>query len=436
MSQKQKKDFVPFSMEDIKKALFAGQCDTPFYLYDEVGIRKNIQEFTQAFSWIPNFKNYYAVKACPNPYILELLKEEGCGSDCSSLGELVLSEAVGIIGENIMFTSNNTPIEDFKKAKELGAIINFDDISHIPFFEKYIGEIGELACCRYNPGDAKKGNAIIGNPKDAKYGMTKEQLFDAYKMLKKSGVTRFGIHTMVASNELEPLYFVETAKILFETIIEIEKKVGITFEFVNLGGGIGIPYKPEDKKVDLNIISSEMKKVYDELFKDREKPLNIVMEMGRMITGPFGYLITSVTHFKNTYKHYIGVDASMADLMRPGMYDAYHHVSVLGKENDSVKNIYDITGSLCENNDKFAIDRPITQNIQIDDIIVIHDAGAHSHAMGFNYNAKLKPAEILWNSAHKNSGSKDEFTLIRRAEHLGDYFSTLRFANSRFDNLG
>ena len=430
MSQKQKNE-IPFTENHILEASkIAGA--TPFYLYDEIAIRKNVKEFIEAFSWIPNFKEYYAVKACPNPYILQILKEEGCGTDCSSLGELVLSEAVGIIGENIMFTSNDTPIEDFKKAKKLGAIINFDDISHIPFFERHIGKIGELACCRYNPGDAKKGNPIIGNPKDAKYGMIKEQLFVAYQILKESGVTRFGIHTMVASNELNPMYFVETAKILFETVIEIEEKVGITFEFVNLGGGIGIPYKPEDKKVDLNIISSEMKKVYDQLFKNREKPLNIVMEMGRMITGPYGYLITAIKHKKHTYKNYIGVDASMADLMRPGMYDTYHHISFPQSTQyvDEQEGIFDITGSLCENNDKFAIDRKLPYiGFKISRFLIIHDAGAHGHAMGFNYNAKLRPAEILWNS------EINDFKLIRRKQTLTDYFETLNFEGSIFQNL-
>jgi diaminopimelate decarboxylase len=428
MSKNTNKNNVPFNEEQILKAASVAG-GTPFYLYDEVAIRKNVRKFIKAFSWIPNFKEYYAVKACPNPYILQILKEEGCGMDCSSLGELVLSKTVGIIGEDIMFTSNNTPVEDFKKAKSLGAIINFDDITHIPFFKKHVGNIGELACCRYNPGDAKKGNVIIGNPKDAKYGMTKEQLFDAYNMLKKSGVTRFGIHTMVASNELDPLYFVETAKILFETVLEIEEKVGITFEFVNLGGGIGIPYKPEDKKVDLNIISAEMKKVYDELFANREKPLNIVMEMGRMITGPYGYLITTVTHLKNTYKDYIGTDASMSDLMRPGLYGVYHHITILGKENDLHKEIFDVTGSLCENNDKFAIDRLLSVNVDYGDILVIHDAGAHGHAMGFNYNAKLRPAEIMWNS------ETNTFKLIRRRQTLDDYFETLNFEGSIFQNL-
>lgn len=319
-----------------------------------------------------------------------------------------------------MFTSNDTPIEDFVKAKELWAILNFDDITHIPFFMENIWEIGELACCRYNPGPLKEWNAIIGNPEDAKYGMTSEQLIEAYMLLKKSWVTRFGIHTMVASNELDPMYFVETAKLLFETVKEIEDKVWITFDFVNLGWGIGIPYKPEDKKVDINKISTEMKKVYDELFTTRKTPLNIVMEMWRMITWPYWYLVTTVKHTKNTYKSYLWTDASMSDLMRPWMYWAYHHITVLWKENELVLKTFDVVGSLCENNDKFAIDRELPASTWVDDIIVIHDAWAHWHAMWFNYNAKLKSAEFLLKENW-------EVQMIRRAETLDDYFATLNF---------
>ncbi len=400
---------------------------TPFYIYDEQAIRQNIREYVEAFSWVPNFRNYYAVKACPNPYILQILKEEGCGMDCSSLGELELSEMVGMFDDNIMFTSNDTPSEDFIKADHLNAIINFDDISHLNYYEEVVGIAPEVACCRYNPGPLKSGNAIIGNPEDAKYGMMRDQLFYAYSQLKKRGVTRFGLHTMVASNELDPMYFVETAKILFELVVEIEKEVGIEFEFVNLGGGIGIPYKPEDKPVDYKLVSSEMKKVYDEIFKGRENPLNIVTEMGRMVTGPYGYLVTTVRHFKEIYKDYIGVDASMADLMRPGMYEAYHHITVVDKNEDDYIALkeYDVTGSLCENNDKFAIDRFLPDDIKRGDILVIHDAGAHGHAMGFNYNAKLRSAEFLWSGG-------DSVEMIRRAETLYDYFVTLNFEGSKY----
>ncbi len=409
---------IPFSKEDMEK--LEKKFKTPFYIYDEKAIRENTRKFLKAFSLNVNFKEYFALKACPNPHILNILKEEGCGVDCSSMGELILAQQVEMTNEEIMFTSNDTPLEEFKKAKELGAIINFDDISHIPYFLENIGEIGEIACCRYNPGPLKKGNVFIGKPEEAKYGMTKKQLFNAYKLLKNAGVKRFGLHTMVASNELDPMYFVETAKLLFELITEIEQKLNITFEFVNLGGGIGIPYRPKEKKVDYNLISREIQKIYKKMFISRKKQLNIYVEMGRMITGPYGYLITKVLHKKSTYKTYIGTNASMADLMRPGMYGAYHHISILGKpENKAIKKeIFDVTGSLCENNDKFAIDRQLPQNIEIGDFLVIHDVGAHGHAMGFNYNAKLRPAEILL----KENG---EFKLIRRAQTLEDYFATL-----------
>ena len=409
---------IPFTKKQIEKLSL--EHATPFYVYDEKAIRKNVVKFIKAFSWIDGFKEYFAVKACPNPAILQILKEERCGADCSSLGELILSEKVNIVGENIMFTSNDTPLKDYIKAKELGAIINFDDITHIPYFLKNVGNIGNVACCRYNPGNLKTGNIIIGVPEEAKFGMTKEQIFNAYKLLKQSGVTRFGIHTMVASNELDPLYFVDTAKILFELVIELEKELDITFDFINLGGGIGIPYKPEEKEVDYNLISVEIKKIYNKLFASRKKPLKIFVEMGRVITGPYGYLITSVKHIKNTYRKFLGTDASMADLMRSGMYGAYHHITVIGKENESAKTLFDVTGSLCENNDKFAINRELPKSTTTGDILVVHDVGAHGHSMGFNYNAKLKHAELLL----QKDGS---FKLIRRAETLDDYFATLDF---------
>lgn len=427
MSENKKK--LPFP-KDLLKALRDAEGG-PFYIYDEQAIRKNIREYIDAFSWVPNFKNYYAVKACPNPYILQILKEEGCGMDCSSLGELELADMVGVSDEDIMFTSNDTPPEDFVQADFLNATINFDDISHIDYYIEVVGLTPSVACCRFNPGPLKSGNAIIGNPEDAKYGMMRDQLFYAYDKLKKLGVTNFGLHTMVASNELDPMYFVETAKILFELVVEIEKEVGIEFDFVNLGGGIGIPYKPEDKVVDYKLVSSEMKKVYDEIFEGREKPLNIVTEMGRMVTGPYGYLVTRVRHFKHIYKDYIGVDASMADLMRPGMYGAYHHITVVDKDEDEYIALkeYDVTGSLCENNDKFATDRFLPDDIEIGDILVIHDAGAHGYAMGFNYNAKLRSAEFLWHGG----GSVD---MIRRAENLNDYFASLDFKGSDYKFKG
>jgi diaminopimelate decarboxylase len=416
---------IPFSSDLFNVIIDA--YGSPLYIYDEQAIRENIRRYIAAFSWLPNFRNFFAVKACPNPYILRILLEEGCGMDCSSMGELKLAKMIdpyGIKGEDIMFTSNNTPRDEFFEAEEMKAIINFDDITHIDFFIKSTHALPEIACCRYNPGPLKKGNSIIGNPEDAKYGMTKSDLFEAYRDLKKLGVKRFGLHTMVASNELDPMYFVETARILFELVIELEEKLDIEFEFVNLGGGIGIPYKPEDEPVDYELISSEMKVIYEKLFKDRNNPLNVVTEMGRMVTGPYGYLITKVRHIKDIYKSYVGVDASMADLMRPGLYGAYHHITVLNKSLDHVCE-WDVTGSLCENNDKFAINRQLPDNIEKGDILVIHDVGAHGHAMGFNYNAKLRPAELLWR------GDAD-FVKIRRAETLDDYFATLDFEGSNY----
>ncbi len=394
---------------------------TPFHLYDEKGIRENARRLYAAFAWVPGFKNYFAVKACPNPYIIEMLKDEGCGADCSSLPELLLAERVGIKGENIMFTSNDTPANEYKKAFELGAIINLDDITHIPFLEKHAG-IPDIICFRYNPGPLRKTEAgnVIGNPEQSKYGLTKEQLFEAYRIMKGKGVKRFGLHTMIASNSLDPNAFVETAGMLFDLVVEISKEVGIRFEFVNLGGGIGIPYKPEQKSVDLKAVSEGVKAAYKEkIEKNGLAPLKILMENGRMMTGPFGYLITTSIHEKHIYKEYLGVDACMANLMRPGMYGAYHHITVLGKEGAPRDHQYDVVGSLCENNDKFAVDRMLPA-IEMGDILAIHNAGAHGHAMGFNYNGKLRSAEILM----RDDGT---MKLIRRAETVKDYFATLNF---------
>ena len=393
---------------------------TPFHIYDEAGIRKTVKELNKAFSWAPGFKEYFSVKALPNPYILKILKEEGCGLECGSLPELFLSESVGVVGEDIMFNSNYAPIKEYKKADELGAIINFDDIAHIPFFEEHLG-IPKIACFRYNPGSLRKGNFIIGNPEEAKYGLTKKQLFKAYQIMRDKGVKRFGLHTMLASNESDPDYFIETAKMLFDIVVEISKELGIKFEFINMGGGIGIPDKPNDKPVDIYRISEGVKKAYDEkIFAKGLHPLKIFMENGRMVTGPHGFLITKVVHEKNTYKNYIGVDACMANLMRPSMYGAYHHITVLGKEDNSHDHKYDVVGSLCENNDKFAIDRFLPK-IKIGDILAIHNSGAHGHSMGFNYNGKLKSAELLL----KEDGTVE---IIRRAEKIKDYFSTLDFS--------
>ncbi len=408
---------VPFTLQQINE--LTEEYPTPFYIYDEKAIIENVQKFIKAFSWAPHFKNYFAVKANPNPQIIKLLKNQGLGADCSSLAELLISEKVGITGENIMFTSNDTPANEFVKAKELGAIINLDDISHIDFLEKNAG-IPELVCFRYNPGPLRAGNALIGNPEEAKYGFTREQLFEGYEILKKKGVKRFGLHTMVASNELNPDYFIETGRMLFELAVEIKNKLNIKLEFVNLGGGIGIPYKPEQIAVDIEKVSNGIQAHYNNYIKNNNlDPLKIFFECGRVILGPYGYLVSKVLHKKNTYKNYIGLDGCMANLMRPALYGAYHHITVLGKETKSLTNKYDVTGSLCENNDKFAIDRMLPE-IEVDDTLVIHDAGAHGYAMGFNYNGKLRSAEFLM----KKEGN---FQIIRRAETMEDYFATMIF---------
>ncbi|WP_407282297.1 diaminopimelate decarboxylase [Methanolobus sp. WCC1] len=408
---------VPFTKEEITGLI--EKYPTPFHVYDEKAIIENARKLRKAFSVVNGFKEYFAVKALPNPYIMKLLKNEGFGSDCSSLPELLLSEKAGIVGENIMFSSNDTPAEEFIKARELGAIINLDDLSHIEFLEESAG-LPEIVCCRYNPGLLKEGNAIIGNPEEAKYGFTREQLFTGYLMMKEKGVKRFGLHTMVASNELDPAYFIETAKILFELIAELSKELDIKFEFVNLGGGIGIPYRPEQEQVPYDVIAKGVAEAYDETIRANGlHPLKIFLECGRVITGPYGYLVSSVRHMKHIYKDYVGLDACMANLMRPALYGAYHHITVLGKEHEDHEMLYDVTGSLCENNDKFAIDRLLPE-VERGDILVIHDAGAHGHAMGFNYNGKLRSAEFLL----RPDGS---FVQIRRAETIDDYFATLDF---------
>lgn len=392
---------------------------TPFHIYDEKGIRENMRNFKKAFSWAKEFREYYAVKAAPNPYLLKILKEEGTGADCSSLAELVLAEKVGLSGEKIMLTSNDTPAEEFIKAKELGAIINLDDITHIDFLEKVCG-LPEILSFRYNPGSLIEGNDIIGKPEEAKYGLTKEQMFEAYKIAKEKGVKRFGLHTMVVSNEKRLEGLLLNANIVFTLASQIKEELGIDFEFINLGGGIGIPYYPDEEPVDLQELGQGVKNLYEEILVPAGLgDVAICFESGRMITGPFGYLVTKVLHEKNTYKNYIGVDACMSDLMRPAIYGSYHHIEAIGKEHDKKNYVYDITGSLCENNDKFAIDRQMPK-IDIGDTLIIFDTGAHGHAMGFNYNGKLRSAELLL----KENGDVD---LIRRAETLDDYFATLDF---------
>jgi len=416
------KKTIPFTKQKIEKII--EKHPTPFHIYDEKAIRKNAKKLLKAFSWNEGFKNYFAVKALPNPHILKLVKEEGMGVDCSSLPELLLAKKVGFKKEEIMFTSNNTPFQEYNKARELGAIINLDDISHIAYLEKHVG-LPELLSFRYNPGILRKGNAIIGKPEEAKFGLTRKQLFDAYALAQKKGVKRFGLHTMIASNKLDPEYFVETAAMIFDLVVELSQTLGIDFEFINLGGGIGIPYKPEQTEVDFDTISRGIKKAFNEkIVKNNLSPIKLYLENGRVITGPFGYLVTKVIHTKNTFKNYLGVDATMANLMRPGMYGAYHHISVLSKEKKAHRFTYDVVGSLCENNDKFAINRKLPK-VERGDIIVIHDTGAHGHAMGFNYNGKLRSAELL---LQENGKVK----LIRRAETLEDYFATLDFTESLF----
>jgi len=408
---------LPFNAATIRS--IAEQFPTPFYLYNEAGIRQTCRTLNAAFSWSPGFRNYFAVKALPNPHILEIVKSEGLGADCSSPAELMLSDAVGLHGEDIMFTSNNTPASEYQAAKDLGAILNLDDITHIDFVDQSVG-LPDLVCFRYNPGSAREGNVIIGKPEEAKYGFTEAQLFEGYRILKERGVKRFGLHTMVASNELDGSYFVETARMLFELAIRIRQELDIRIEFVNLGGGIGIPYRPEQQPIDLAALGQQVKQLYEQMVIPAGlDPLRVVLENGRMITGPHGFLITKCIHHKAIYRDYVGVDACMANLMRPGMYGAYHHISVVGKEDAEQNRTVDVVGSLCENNDKFAINRDLPE-IERGDLLVIHDAGAHGHSMGFQYNGKLRSAELLLQE-------NGEVRQIRRAETYADYFGTLDF---------
>ena len=418
---------LPFTNEQLEA--IASQHPTPFHIYDEKAIRANARRLKAAFAWNPGFHEYFAVKATPNPWLMKLLKEEGFGSDCSSMAELVLAEAVGNVGEDIMFTSNDTPDAEFRKAVELGAIVNLDDITHIAAVERACGKLPALMCCRWNPGPLKGGNAIIGKPEEAKYGFTTEQLYDAYAQMKAKGVKRFGLHTMVASNELSPQYIIDTATLLFDLVVDISKKVGITFDFVNIGGGIGIPYRPDQEAQPLETIGAGIEASYREHLIAKGHPdLKLYMECGRCIMGPYGYLVARVRHLKKTYRTYVGLDACMSNLMRPALYGAYHHVSVpkygpagttYTEKAEVPLMTCDVTGSLCENNDKFAIQRAIPE-VQPGDLLVLHDAGAHGHAMGFQYNGKLRSAELLL----REDGSVQE---IRRAETLADYFATLDF---------
>lgn len=408
----------PLNNEQLKELV--KKYPTPFYLYDEKAIRENMREFTKAFSIFPSFREFYAVKACPNPYILKILASEGCGADCSSLPELMLSKMAGIKGKKVMFTSNETPAEEYQYAYKEGNIINLDDITHIEYLKNALGgKLPETMCCRYNPGAAKHGcNSIIGKPEEAKYGMTREQILEAYKIMKAEGVKHFGLHTMVASNELNPDFFADTAKLVFELAVELKEKDDVRIEFTDLGGGLGIPYKPDQKKVDYNEVAKKIRKLYDEIIVPAGlDPLEICWECGRPITGPYGWLVSTAIHEKHIYREYIGLDSCMADLMRPGMYGAYHEVTVSGKENAPKDHVYDVVGSLCENCDKFAVQRALPK-IDIGDLVIVHDAGAHGRAMGFNYNGKLRAGEILM----REDGS---FVQIRRRETVDDLFATL-----------
>ena len=410
-----KKPFVTKEQLDEITAKFP----TPYHLYDEKGIRDNAKAVKEAFAWNKGYREYFAVKACPNPTLIQIMKEYGCGCDCSSMTELMLSKAMGCKGADIMFSSNATPAEEYQYAAKLGAIINLDDITHIDFLEKAIGYIPETISCRYNPGGLFKiSNDIMDNPGDAKYGMTTEQLFEAFKILKAKGAKKFGIHAFLASNTVTNEYYPMLAKVLFEVAVKLEKETGADIEFINLSGGVGIPYKPDQEPNDIRVIGEGVRKVYEEVLVPAGMgDVALYTEMVRFMTGPYGCLVTKAIHEKHTYKEYIGCDACAVNLMRPAMYGAYHHITVMGKEDQPCDHKYDITGSLCENNDKFAIDRMLPK-IDMGDYLVIHDTGAHGYAMGYNYNGKLKSAEILL----KEDGS---FEMIRRAETPRDYFATL-----------
>ena len=408
---------IPFvtkeKVEEIVKTI-----PTPFHIYDEKGIRENAQKLKDAFAWNKGFKEFFAVKATPNPFLIDILREYGCGCDCSSLTELMLSHAMGVKGGDIMFSSNDTPAEEFAYANEIGATINLDDITHIDFLEKTIGKIPETISCRYNPGGYFKiSNSIMDNPGDAKYGMTTEQLFEAFKILKAKGAKHFGIHAFLASNTVTNEYYPTLAKTLFEVAVKLEKETGADIKFINLSGGIGIPYKPDQEPNDIAAIGEGVRKVYEEVLVPAGMgDVALYTELGRFMLAPYGHLITKAIHEKHTHKEYIGVDACAVNLMRPAMYGAYHHITVLGKENEPCDHMYDVTGSLCENNDKFAIDRMLPK-IDVGDYLAIHDTGAHGFSMGYNYNGKLRSAEVLL----KEDGSHE---LIRRAETPKDYFAT------------
>ena len=412
-----KKPFV--TLEQLKE--FSKEFPTPYHLYDEKGIRENARKLYKAFSWNKGFKEYFAVKATPNPEIMRILHEEGCGMDCSSLTELMLCERCGISGNNIMFSSNDTPVEDFVLADKLGAIINLDDITHIDYLERAIGHLPEKICLRYNPGgNFEISNTIMDTPGDAKYGLTKPQMFQAFRLLKEKGVKEFGIHAFLASNTVTNDYYPTLATVLFRLAVELKNELDVHISFINLSGGIGIPYREDQQPADIMAIGERVEKVYNQiLFPAGMSDVSLYTELGRFMLAPYGCLVTTAIHQKHIHKDYVGLDACACNLMRPAMYGAYHHITVMGKENAPEDHLYDIVGSLCENNDKFAIDRWLPR-IDIGDFVVIHDTGAHGHSMGYNYNGKLRSAEVLYTE----DGSAK---LIRRAETPDDYFATLNF---------
>ena len=397
---------------------------TPFHIYDEAGIRQTAREVNRAFAWNPGFREHFAVKATPTPGILKILKEEGCGTDCSSMAELVMSQRCGFQGEEIVFSSNDTPAEEFRKAAELGAIINLDDFTHIDYLKDALGYIPETICCRYNPGgvftlgESKEGFQVMDNPGNAKYGMTRPQLFEAYRKLKSMGAKHFGLHAFLASNTLSNDYYPTLARQLFQLAVELEKETGADIAFIDLSGGVGIDYRPDQPRNDIAVIGEGVHRAYDEILVPAGMgDVRICTELGRFMLAPHGHLVTRAIHEKHIYKEYIGVDACAVNLMRPAMYGAYHHITVMGKENAPCDHKYDVVGGLCENNDKFAVDRMLPR-IDMGDLLVIHDTGAHGFSMGYNYNGRLRSAELLL----QQDGS---VRLLRRAETLDDYFATL-----------
>lgn len=408
---------VPFVTKELVEEI-TKTYPTPFHIYDARGIRENAKALKEAFAWNKGYKEFFAVKATPNPFLIDILREFGCGCDCSSYTELMLSDALGVKGEDIMFSSNNTPAKEYELAARLGATINLDDITHIAFLEKTLGYLPKTLSCRFNPGGYfSLGTDIMDNPGDAKYGFTTEQMFEGFKILKEKGVENFGIHAFLASNTVTNEYYPTLARQLFELAVELKEKTGAHISFINLSGGIGIPYRPDQEPNDIRVIGEEVRKAYEEILTPAGMDdVAIYTELGRFMMGPYGGLVTQVIHQKHIHKEYVGVDACAVDLMRPAMYGAYHHITVLGKEKEPCDHLYDVTGSLCENNDKFAIDRMLPE-VEVGDYIVIHDTGAHGYAMGYNYNGKLKSAELL---LHEDGSVQ----LIRRAETPDDYFAT------------